>query len=133
MATFALAQPTALPPRLGLPPNENDMNDNNKPFFQYHVFFCANMRDSNDARPSCGRCDAEGAQQHAKRRIKELGMSAPGKVRINKVNCLDRCEEGPVLVVYPEGTWYTYVDTTDIDDIVDSHLIGGKVVDRLKI
>jgi len=108
------------------------MNDD-KSFYQHHVFFCMNVRDSADARPSCGRCGAETAQQHAKRRIKELGLNGPGKVRINQAGCLDRCAEGPVLVVYPEGTWYTYVDTTDIDDIIDSHLIGGKVVDRLKI
>ena len=56
-----------------------------------------------------------------------------GKVRINQSGCLDRCEEGPVLVVYPEGTWYTYVDNEDIDEIIDSHIVGGKVVDRLKI
>ncbi|RAG25725.1 (2Fe-2S) ferredoxin domain-containing protein, partial [Burkholderia multivorans] len=56
-----------------------------------------------------------------------------GKVRINKAGCLDRCEEGPVMVVYPEGTWYTYVDKADIDEIVESHLRDGKIVERLKI
>lgn len=76
---------------------------------------------------------AQDAQQHAKRRIKELNMNGHGKVRINQAGCLDRCEEGPVMVVYPEGTWYTYVDNSDIDDIIDNHLLGGKVVDRLKI
>ncbi|MDW9229257.1 putative ferredoxin [Burkholderia cepacia] len=65
--------------------------------------------------------------------MKELGLAGPGKVRINKAGCLDRCEEGPVMVVYPEGTWYTYVDQADIDEIVESHLRDGKVVDRLKI
>ena len=54
-------------------------------------------------------------------------------VRINKAGCLDRCEEGPVMVIYPQGTWYTYVDKEDIDEIIDQHLVGGKVVDRLKI
>jgi NADH:ubiquinone oxidoreductase subunit E len=49
--------------------------------------------------------------KHAKKRIKKLGLSGQGKVRINKAGCLDRCEEGPVVVVYPQGTWYTYVDT----------------------
>jgi (2Fe-2S) ferredoxin len=60
-------------------------------------------------------------------------MNGPGKIRINKAGCLDRCEEGPVLVVYPEGIWYTYIDQEDIDEIVDSHLIAGKPVERLKI
>jgi (2Fe-2S) ferredoxin len=54
-------------------------------------------------------------------------------VRINKAGCLDRCDEGPVMVIYPEAVWYTYVDEHDIDEIVDSHLIQGKVVERLKI
>jgi (2Fe-2S) ferredoxin len=46
---------------------------------------------------------------------------------------MDRCEEGPLLVIYPEATWYTYVDTSDIDEIIDTHLVGGKIVERLKI
>lgn len=60
-------------------------------------------------------------------------MSGEGKIRVNKAGCLDRCEEGPVCVVYPEGTWYTYVDETDVDDIIESHLVGGVEVERLKI
>ena len=47
--------------------------------------------------------------------------------------CLDRCDEGPVLVVYPDETWYTYVDTEDIDEIISEHLVNGRVVERLKI
>jgi (2Fe-2S) ferredoxin len=115
--------------------NENNMNDhvNEEQFYKYHVFFCLNEREGKDARQSCGKCGAEKAQKHAKKRIKELELSGQGKVRINQSGCLDRCEEGPVLVVYPEGTWYTYVDNDDIDDIIDTHLVGGKVVDRLKI
>ncbi len=60
-------------------------------------------------------------------------MNGQGKVRINKSGCLDRCEEGPVMVIYPEAVWYTYVDEHDIDEIIDSHLVEGKVVERLKI
>lgn len=111
----------------------DDMKDEQQSFYRHHVFFCMNERDGKDARQSCGKCGAEKAQKHAKKRIKELGLSGQGKVRINQSGCLDRCEEGPVLVVYPEGTWYTYVDTSDIDDIIDTHLVGGKVVERLKI
>ena len=68
-----------------------------------------------------------------KKRIKQLDLDGHGNIRINQSGCLDRCEKGPVLVVYPEGTWYTYVDMQDIDEIIDSHLVGGKVVERLKI
>ena len=60
-------------------------------------------------------------------------MSGEGKVRINTAGCLDRCELGPVLVVYPEETWYSYLDREDIDEIIEQHLIGGKVVERLLI
>ncbi len=107
------------------------MSDDNKPYFERHVFFCMNKRD--DGRNSCGDHGAETAQKHAKKRCKELGINGHGKVRINQAGCLDRCDEGPVMVVYPEGTWYTYVDTSDIDEIIDSHLVGGKPVERLKI
>lgn len=102
-----------------------------QPYYQHHVFICMNQRD--DGRPCCADRGAQAAQQHAKRRIKQLGLSGAGKVRINQAGCLDRCDEGPVMVVYPEGVWYTYVDNTDIDEIIDSHLIDGKVVERLKI
>ncbi|NVD96391.1 ferredoxin [Massilia sp. BJB1822] len=100
-------------------------------YYKHHVFFCLNTRD--DGRPCCTDHNAEAAQQYAKKRCKELGINGEGKVRINKAGCLDRCDEGPVLVVYPEGTWYTFVDNSDIDEIIESHLVGGKVVERLKI
>ena len=100
-------------------------------YFQHHVFFCINER--NDGRACCADRNAQALQEYAKNRLKTLDMNGPGKIRINKAGCLDRCEEGPVLVVYPEGIWYTYIDEEDIDEIVDSHLIAGKPVERLKI
>lgn len=102
-------------------------------FYKYHVFFCLNQREPGAERPSCANCNAQAMQEYAKKRVKKLGLAGPGQVRINKAGCLDRCEEGPTIVVYPEGTWYTYIDETDIDEIVDSHLANGKVVERLKI
>jgi (2Fe-2S) ferredoxin len=101
-------------------------------FFEHHVFFCLNRREGSD-RPSCANCGSEAMQEYAKKRVKKLGLAGPGKVRINKSGCLDRCEQGPVVVIYPQGTWYTYVDETDIDEIIDSHLVEGKVVERLLI
>jgi (2Fe-2S) ferredoxin len=122
------------PPAVAVPasniPIESDMND--KPFYEHHVFFCTNVRED-ACRQSCGKSGADDAQQHAKKRIKEMGLNGQGKVRINKAGCLDRCEEGPVVVVYPQGTWYTYVDNSDIDEIIDRHLVKGEVVERLKI
>jgi (2Fe-2S) ferredoxin len=102
-------------------------------YYQRHVFFCCNDRGPDAERPSCNLCDSARIREYAKNRIKQLGLSGPGKVRINQAGCLDRCEEGPVCVVYPEATWYTYVDETDVDEIIESHLVNGNPVDRLKI
>lgn len=100
-------------------------------YFKHHVFICINQRD--DGRASCGDCGAQAVQKYAKQRIKELGLGGAGNVRINQAGCLDRCDEGPVLVVYPEGVWYTYVDNDDVDEIIASHLQQGKIVDRLRL
>ncbi|MCY0389087.1 (2Fe-2S) ferredoxin domain-containing protein [Robbsia sp. Bb-Pol-6] len=102
-------------------------------FYKHHVFFCLNQRDADATRPSCANCGAKGMQEYAKKRIKKLGLAGEGQVRINQAGCLDRCELGPVLVVYPEATWYTYLDESDIDEIVDSHLVGGQIVERLLV
>ena len=100
-------------------------------YYKHHVFFCLNRRDPPEA--CCANHDAESLQSYAKTRIKALGIAGKGAVRINKAGCLDRCEEGPVLVVYPEEIWYTYVDRDDIDEIIDSHIVNGRVVERLRI
>ena len=73
-------------------------------------------------------------RDYVKKKVKELGLSVPeNRIRINSAGCLDRCTEGPVLVVYPEGIWYTYVDETDLDEIITEHLQHGRVVTRLTI
>ncbi len=100
-------------------------------YFKRHVFFCCNQRDAGEK--CCADAGAADMQKHAKKRVKELGLSGKGQVRINKAGCLDRCEEGPVLVVYPDNVWYTYVDRDDIDEIVDRHVVNGEVVERLRI
>jgi (2Fe-2S) ferredoxin len=100
-------------------------------YYRYHLFFCTNSRD--DGRQSCADCDAQGMRDHLKRRTKELGISGPGGVRINTAGCLDRCADGPVVVVYPEAIWYTYVDKEDLEEILKEHLIEGRVVERLRL
>jgi (2Fe-2S) ferredoxin len=100
-------------------------------YYKHHVFFCLNKRDAPEA--CCACHDAEGMRDYAKKRVKELKLNGPGNVRINAAGCLDRCEEGPVIVVYPEEVWYTYVDKSDIDEIIDEHLVKGRVVERLRI
>jgi (2Fe-2S) ferredoxin len=100
-------------------------------YYRYHVFFCTNKRDDGSA--CCANHDAQALRDYAKSRVKSLGLAGSGRVRINNAGCLDRCEEGPVVVVYPEGVWYTYVDKQDIDEIIQKHLINGEIVDRLRI
>src|SRR5947208_16635719 len=100
-------------------------------FYKHHVFFCINRRDPPER--SCACSGSEAMRDYAKQRIKKLGLSGAGKVRVNAAGCLDRCEEGPVIVVYPEEVWYTYVDQSDIDEIIDEHLVHGRVVERLRI
>ena len=98
-------------------------------YYERHIFFCLNERDNGEA--ACAQHDARGAFDHCKARIKAERLAGPGGVRVNKAGCLDRCAGGPVAVVYPEAVWYTYVDRHDIDEIVDSHLKNGQVVERL--
>jgi (2Fe-2S) ferredoxin len=100
-------------------------------YYKHHVFFCLNQREPPEA--CCANHDSEGMRAYAKARIKALGLSGEGKVRINTAGCLDRCEEGPCIVVYPEAVWYTYVDRADIDEIIEEHLQHGRVVERLRI
>ena len=100
-------------------------------YYQRHVFFCTNLRE--DGRPCCQRFDAQAHRDYAKKRSKELGLAGAGKVRINTAGCLDRCAEGPVMVVYPEAVWYSYLDQDDIEEIIQEHLVHGRVVERLKI
>ena len=98
-------------------------------YYKHHIFFCLNQRP--DAQACCAAQGAQDAFDHCKQRIKAEGLAGPGGVRVNKAGCLDRCAGGPVAVVYPEGTWYTFVDRQDIDEIVEQHLKGGRVVERL--
>jgi (2Fe-2S) ferredoxin len=98
-------------------------------YYERHIFFCLNHRDGEEN--SCAKHDAQAGFDHCKKRVKAERLAGPGGVRVNKAGCLDRCAGGPVAVVYPEAVWYTYLDQADIDEIVDSHLKNGVVVDRL--
>ncbi len=98
-------------------------------YYERHIFFCLNERKNGEA--SCAQFKAQEAFDRCKALIKDAHLSGPGHVRVNKAGCLDRCAAGPVAVVYPEAVWYSYVDNADIDEIVESHLKNGKVVERL--
>jgi (2Fe-2S) ferredoxin len=101
-------------------------------YYEKHVFFCCNERDP-AVRTSCNVKGASAMRDYAKKRVKALGLAGEGKMRVNQAGCLDRCEEGPCIVIYPEAVWYTYVDRADIDEIIEQHLLHGRVVERLRI
>ena len=100
-------------------------------FFKYHVFFCLNQREGGAA--CCNACGATEMQEYAKDRVKKLKLAGEGKVRISRAGCLGRCNDAPVIVIYPEETWYTYQSREDIDEIISEHLTHGRVVERLKL
>lgn len=100
-------------------------------YYRHHFFFCTNLRA--DGSKCCQQADAQTMRDYAKAKVKALGLSGPGKVRVNNAGCLDRCNEGPCCVIYPEAVWYTYRDEDDIDEIISEHLQHGRVVERLKI
>lgn len=106
-------------------PDQNSQNS----YYERHIFFCLNQRANGE--DCCADHRAQEGFDRCKSQVKAAGLAGPGKVRVNKAGCLDRCAGGPVAVVYPEAVWYTYVDASDIDEIVESHLKNGKVVERL--
>jgi|TARA_B100000795_G_scaffold152594_1_gene114352 (2Fe-2S) ferredoxin len=100
-------------------------------YYKNHIFFCLNTRV--DGSQCCSDYNAENIFNYMKKKIKTLNLNGPNKTRINKGGCLDRCQDGPLMVVYPQGIWYRYFDEDDIDEIVDQHLIHGNIVTRLLI
>ena len=98
-------------------------------YYARHIFFCLNQRTNGE--DCCASHGAQAAFDHCKARVKAEGLAGVGQVRVNKAGCLDRCAGAPVAVVYPEGVWYSYVDNGDIDEIIESHLKHGRVVERL--
>jgi (2Fe-2S) ferredoxin len=97
--------------------------------FQHHVFICTNERDESAKRPSCARQGSEKLKGAFKDAVKEAGLK--GKVRANELSCLDQCEHGPVVVVYPDAVWYGFVHVRDVEEIVNEHLVHGRPVKRL--
>lgn len=98
-----------------------------KNIYQYHLFFCTHKRD--DGRAYCQQHNAQSLRDYAKQRVHELKLK---KIRINNAGCLNRCSLGPMLVIYPEGVWYQYQTEADIDEIIESHLQNGHIVERLQ-
>ena len=101
------------------------------PYYKYHMFFCLNQRAPGEV--CCANRGSVPMREYAKQRVKALGLSGKGGVRVNTAGCLDRCQEGPVIVIYPEGVWYTYVGKEDIDEIIGEHFTHGRIVEHLRI
>ena len=101
------------------------------PAFEHHVFVCHNVRPADAPRPSCTSDGKSELHTRLSQLTKEAGLA--GRVRINKSLCLDQCEHGPTVVVYPEAVWYGNVKPEDAEEIVAEHLVGGRPVERLRI
>lgn len=99
-------------------------------YFRVHVFICTNRRPDDNPRGSCAQRGADELREHLKKAQKERGLK---DVRINSAGCLDRCGKGPVMVIYPEGIWYSFANVADIDEILDTHIVQGGRVERLML
>lgn len=99
------------------------------PFFQRHVFVCTNERAADHPRGSCKARGGVEVRDRLKAELTKRGLSKT--IRANNAGCLDQCEMGVTVVVYPEQVWYGHVTVDDIQEIVEKHLIGGEVVTRL--
>jgi len=99
-------------------------------FFTHHIFCCTNRRERGHTRGCCAEKDAEALRDYMKQRVKALSIA---KTRVNNAGCLDRCELGPTMVIYPEGVWYSCKTKEDVDEVISKHLQGGRVVERLRL
>ncbi|WP_374310877.1 ferredoxin [Dongia sp.] len=110
-------------------PHHNQPGDP-APYFETHVFCCVNERPAGHKRGCCKSRGAEALRNYMKARAKELGLE---NIRVNQSGCLDRCELGPTMVIYPEGIWYSYHSVEDAEEIIQRHLIKGERVERLML
>ncbi|MGE0479878.1 MAG: ferredoxin [Phycisphaerae bacterium] len=101
------------------------------PDFERHVFVCGNQREPGHPRGCCAEKDAAAVRSALKAAIKQQGLG--GRVRANEAGCLDQCEHGVTIVVYPEQVWYGFVRAEDVAEIVEQHLVHGRPVDRLRL
>ncbi|MFQ5912681.1 MAG: ferredoxin [Nitrospinota bacterium] len=99
------------------------------PGFKHHIFICENQREPDHPKGCCMGRGAKGLREAFKDEIERHGLR--GIVRANRAGCLDTCEFGPSVVVYPEGVWYWVGGPEDVKEIVEKHIVGGEVVERL--
>ena len=98
--------------------------------FRAHIFVCCNRRPDGHARGSCAAKGSERLRDYMKARAKEMGLSG---VRVNAAGCLDRCEHGPCVVIYPEGVWYRIDSPADVDAVLQRHVAESGRVAALRL
>jgi (2Fe-2S) ferredoxin len=101
------------------------------PSFQRHVFVCVNERPADHPKGSCKAKGSPEVRDLLKKKLGERGIKS--EVRANNAGCLDQCEQGVTVVVYPEQVWYGHVTVADLDELIERHIIGGEVVERLML
>lgn len=99
--------------------------------FQRHIFVCTNARPAGNPKGCCSSKGAEEVRDKLAAALAKRGLHK--KIRANKAGCLDACEHGVALVVYPEAVWYGGVTAADVEEIVEKHIVGGEPVERLRI
>lgn len=100
------------------------------PYYEAHVFCCTNRRPEGHPRGCCAEKGAEALRDYMKSKARAMGLK---NVRINNSGCLDRCELGPTMVIYPEGVWYVCPTQQDVDEVLQTHLVEGGRVERLML
>jgi len=101
------------------------------PGYEQHIFVCENQRPDGHPRGCCAAKGSAAVRARFKALVREHGLE--GRVRANMAGCLDHCEHGPTVVVYPAGIWYGGVRVEDCDEIFSRHILGGEVVERLRM
>ena len=99
------------------------------PRYERHIFTCVNRREPDNPKGCCAEKGGDAVSDLFKAGLHKRGLK--GRMRANKAGCLDQCANGVAVVVYPEGVWYRAVTEADVDEIIDSHLVGGQKVGRL--
>ncbi len=99
-------------------------------YFSRHIFCCTNQRSEKDPRGCCHARGGTKLRNYFKLQAKRAGLRG---IRVNGAGCLDRCEFGPTVVIYPEGVWYSVQSEADVDEIIQTHLVDGGRVERLML
>ena len=99
--------------------------------FEHHIFVCENRRSPGSSRGCCAEKGSEEIRKLFKKECAKRGLK--GRVRANMAGCLDQCELGVTVVIYPEAVWYGGVKADDVQEIMDRHIGKGEIVERLRI